>query len=150
LDGGEKHFSPTTLALSEGTHALEMSLPSYQTQQHSLNVPIGHTATVTVILGKLSAQPSSQENVNEVSPPAGEPSVRILSTNFFFNNTEVLRVRETPSPSGRELGFAPVGSRHSLLGEQTGWYQINFNDQPGWVSAQFSQKEATGSTQTAP
>lgn len=161
IDGGEKQFSPLILNdVSEGDYALEASLPSYQTQQHSVRVLSGHRVTVTVILGKAEAEnrrgasgetpaePTTPEN-QEASAITG-PRVQIVTTNFFFNNQEVLRVREAPSPAGRELGFAPVGNSYPYLAEQTGWFQIEFEGTPGWVSAQFSQKVATESSQPTP
>lgn len=160
IDNGAKQFSPLLLTdLAEGSHEFEVSLPSYQTQQHSVNLIKGHKVTVTIILGKIgagesettpSAQPATTPTPSQtpLTQTTG-PQVQILSTNFFFNNAEVLRVRETPSPTGKELGFAPVGNSYPYLSEATGWFQIQFNSQPGWVSAQFSQKIATDSTQRA-
>lgn len=68
------------------------------------------------------------------------PKVTIGKTNFFNNGQEVLRVRDSASNGGKELGFAPVDSQYVYLGEtQSGWYKISFNGQIGWVSTQFSR-----------
>lgn len=159
LDNGGKQFSPVLITdLSEGSHEFEVSLPSFETQQHSVSLIKGHKVTITIILGKLRAGDAKTVPAESGTQPAdGQtslsqalgPRVQILSTNFFFNNQEVLRVRDAASPAGAELGFAPVGSSYPYLDETSGWFQINFDDQPGWVSAQFSQKIATDSTQPA-
>jgi hypothetical protein len=157
FDGGSKQFSPMLMTnLTEGNHPFEVSLPSFETQQHAVNLILGHKVTITVFLGKISeAVPA--ETVNDQSPETTDsneeatltgPRVQILDTNFFVNGQEVLRVRTEPSPLGTELGVAPVGNFYPYLGQATGWYQIEFEDQPGWVSAQFSQKIATDSAQT--
>jgi hypothetical protein len=66
--------------------------------------------------------------------------VTIQKTNFFNNGSEVLRVRETPVSSGKEIGFAPVGSNYPYLQEQkNGWFKINFNGTPGWVNGAFAK-----------
>lgn len=159
LDNGAKQFSPILLTdLTEGSHQFEVSLPSFKTQQHSVSLIKGHKVTITVILGKLGAEgetapTNSGAQLNDSETPLSQalgPRVQILATNFFFNNQEVLRVRATASPVGAELGFAPVGSSYPYLGETAGWFQIDFDDQPGWVSAAYSQKIATDSTQPAP
>jgi uncharacterized protein YgiM (DUF1202 family) len=70
------------------------------------------------------------------------PKVTITSTNFFQNNQEVLRVRDAIGVSGKELGFAPVGSSYAYLNETTtGWYKIEFNGQEGWVSSKYAKLE---------
>jgi hypothetical protein len=153
FDQGAKQFSPLLMTgITEGVHEFEVSLPSFKTQQHTVNVLKGHRVTITVILGRLDEVPTTVTPANP-EPSAteqlsdNEPQVQILKTNFFVNEREVLRVRATASPAGAELGFAPVGQRYHLIDELADWFQIEFEGQPGWVSAQFSQKIATGSTQ---
>ena len=65
--------------------------------------------------------------------------VQILSTNFFVEGQEVLRVRNTASAGGVELGFAVVGQSYPMVSQQTDWFEIDFNGQSGWVSTQYSQ-----------
>lgn len=163
VDGGTKQFSPVLMTdLSEGHHEFEMSLPSFETQQHSVTLAKGHKVTITVFLGKInigdSLEPATVETdaATAASPDSTAsgtitgPAVQILSTNFFTNDQEVLRVRTTASPVGAELGFAPVGETYPFLSEVAGWFQIQFEGQPGWVSSQFSQKINTNSAQTIP
>ena len=161
FDQGIKQFSPILMtSVAEGLHEFEVSLPSFETQQHTVNVFKGHRIIITVILSKIS-EPSLDtitttpaattsatdiETANSTTQIIG-PRVQILSTNFFVNNEEVLRVRDSASQAGKELGFAKVGSYYSYLNEKVDWLQIDFEGQPGWVSAQYSQKIATDSTQ---
>ena len=161
FDGGSKQFSPLLLTdLAEGSHQFEISLPSYKTQQHSINLIKGHQVIVTTILARTGEippigeitelndqQPAATEALEELTVTQG-PQVQILSTNFFVNDKEVLRVRDEPSPAGAELGFAPVGESYAYLGEQTDWFQLEFEGQPGWVSAQYSQAINIESGQT--
>jgi hypothetical protein len=154
FDQGSKQFSPLLITgVAEGVHEFEVSLPSFETQQQTVKVVKGHRVIITVILNKVSNTPTQTTPASEATTNLGEQTtgvdsqVQILNTNFFVNDREVLRVRDSASPTGAELGFAPVGQRYVLLDETTDWFQINFEGKPGWVSAQFSQKVATGSTQ---
>ncbi|KKU18094.1 MAG: PEGA domain protein [Candidatus Pacebacteria bacterium GW2011_GWB1_47_8] len=159
IDNGAKQFSPVLLTdLAEGNHQFEVSLPSYETQQHTVNLVKGHKITLTVILGKISDTVAPEPTATVSGTPADEtalrktfttPQVQILSTNFFSNDQEVLRVRVTPTPLGEEIGFAPVGSFYPYLGETEGWLNIEFAGQAGWVSAQYSQKIEASGAQTA-
>lgn len=158
---GKKEFSPHTFTeLSVGQHDFEISLPSYETQKHTLDVQAGYKLLVSVKLAKSQAIEStdtsevgegheltaptstvSAENVLGAETASSSGQVTILPTNFFQNEAEVLRVRKAPNAQAAELGFAPVGERYILQSEQGSWYQIVFNGQPGWISAQFARKE---------
>jgi hypothetical protein len=158
FDQGAKQFTPLLMTgVSEGVHEFEVSLPSFETQQHTVNVPKGHRVIITAILGRTGdlpqgttesvSQDDSESSAGDSLDQLGGPQVQILSTNFFVNEQEVLRVRASANQGGAELGFAAVGQFYPYLDEVTDWFQIDFEDQPGWVSAQFSQKVATDSTQ---
>jgi hypothetical protein len=157
IDGGSKQFSPLLMTnLKEGNHQFEVSLPSYETQQHSVNLIKGHQVTVTVILSKTGELPNTkaeegkekEETSKELNTELiNEPVVEILSTNFFVDEQEVLRVRSEASPAGQELGFAPVGETYPYQNEEEDWFQISFEGQSGWVSAQFSRKITSASAQ---
>lgn len=165
IDDGQQQFSPLVVTdIEPGHHQFQVSLPSYNTQKHTINAVKGHRISITVKLAKSvntnndivvdpMATTSAQLNASLVgSTPSATrrattsaqtnstgPTVTIKPTNFFQNNEEVLRVRTTASVSGATVGFAPVGSSYAYLGEtQAGWYKIQFNNQVGWVSGQFA------------
>lgn len=161
----KKEFSPITIPdVSPGVHGFEITLPSYETQHHSVNVQAGYKMIVTVKLAKLqavgktdpevesdkakgtattSAQPVATPSPQASQTPLGSVSsgtITILKTNFFNDGKEVLRVRDTPASNGKEVGFAPVGSTYPYLQEQkNGWYKINFNGNPSWVNGAFAK-----------
>ncbi|MBT6756591.1 MAG: SH3 domain-containing protein [Candidatus Pacebacteria bacterium] len=172
FDDGIKQFSPLTLTdIAEGNHTFEVSLPSYRAQQHAVNIIKNHSITLTIILGKELDQKADQQLTDQetilapdASSSAGTNSetlenslssnsststakVQILSTDFFVNDKEVLRVREEPSAAGKELGFAEVGKKYPYKEEITGWFGIEFENKIGWISSQFSQKIATPSAE---
>jgi hypothetical protein len=169
FDDGVKQFSPLTLLnIAEGNHTFEVSLPSYKTQQHAVNIIKNHSIILTIILGKELDQKADQQlTQQEITPKDASSSaetntgtvenslfagsststakVQILSTGFFVNDKEVLRVREEPSAAGKELGFVEVGKKYPYKETTPGWFGIEFENKIGWISSQFSQKVATAS-----
>jgi hypothetical protein len=163
IDEGQQQFAPLVVSdLEPGHHQFEVSLPSYESQKHTINVVKGHRITISVTLARLEetetdslapsaldATPtaSSSSGATDATPTARRrtgtttgPTVTITSTKFFSGGEEVLRIRSTPSASGKELGFAKVGSSYPYLGEQqSGWYKIDFDGQTGWASGQYAK-----------
>jgi hypothetical protein len=170
IQGREKEFAPlTTTTIEPGEQEFEVTLPSYETQKHTINIVAGHRTTITVKLAKSEAIVTSDTSQPTATPSAtttpgqSEPlstrqasaaaqktasgsatltgsRVRIKSTGFFINGQEVLRVRDSASAGGEELGLAPVGSEYRYSGQSlAGWYQITFNGQTGWVSSQYAE-----------
>jgi hypothetical protein len=158
----EKLFSPTVVTdIEPGEHEFEVTLPSYETQRHKINVVQGYKITATIKLAKNSvggltppsASPpaTTSDNLPEASSspvstsaarraPVTGPSVTIKSTRFFIDGKEVLRVRDSAGNGGKELGQAEVGAVYAYLGETTnGWHKIDFNNQAGWVSGQYTE-----------
>ena len=172
VDGGERDLAPVLFSqLSPGGHEIAISLPSYESQQHTINLVDGHRLNVLVKLAKnplvseisatntastsatVSSSPSppltSKSNSSSITGAAATsssttqligPQVKILPTNFWQNQQQVLRVRSQPSSQGAQLGFAQVGQSYPYANQtQNGWLAIQFNDQTGWVSGQFAQ-----------
>jgi hypothetical protein len=53
IQGREKEFAPVTLTdIEPGQKEFEVSLPSYDTQKHTVNLVAGHRTTITVKLAK--------------------------------------------------------------------------------------------------
>ncbi len=167
--GQPKAFAPTNLKLDPGEYEFEVSLPSYQSQKHSVKLVRGYRTRVSITLAKDSAigttttttNPSPNASVSaslgarlasasaQIDPTSiiasasavtSGPRVKILSTGFRQNGIEGLRVRSSATPSSSELGFAPTGSVYSYDAKsENGWHAIVFNSQTGWVSGQFTQ-----------
>jgi len=167
VDGQAKGFAPVLVEnMSSGEHEYEVTLPSYETQKHTINVLQGYQMDVTVKLAKLdytTPSPTSSVSADLTAPtPATAtpvisspfaassspqlmsslppPKVRIKPTGVFVNGTEVVHVRNSASSTGQEIGTAPVGTEYQYLQQTTnGWYKISFNGQTAWVSIQYGQ-----------
>jgi len=161
LQGRDKEFTPVIMSgVNPGHNEFEISLPSYESQKHTINVVAGYRMLVNVKLAKINidAQKNTTKNENPITNNATESGkidnddfektqesngqVLINSTNFFVDGEEVLRVRDKAKATGTELGFVKVGLKYEYLGEtQNNWLKINFKGQEGWVSGTFSQIE---------
>ncbi len=165
----KKEFSPVVLTnVQSGVQEFEVTLPSYETQHHGIDVKPGYRTHVTIKLGKLQTASNTDPEANADSgdavtatPSAGEKiqaqpdapvaasstlsattngMITILKTGFFQEGKEVLRVREAPDSKGAEKGFAPIGAQYQYLGEQkNGWYKISFNSGEGWVNGAYAK-----------
>jgi hypothetical protein len=160
IDGRDNIFSPVIEAgLQPGQHEFEVTLPSYEAQRHTINVVAGYRITITVKLAKNAGVEEAAATPSAIPAPATPsattpaqtsptvtpqprvegPSVTIQPTNFQVNGRQVLRVRDTASSSGRELGYAEVGERYQYLGvTQNGWHKISFNNAEGWVNGTYA------------
>lgn len=69
--GREKEFAPINITdMKPGEQSFEVSLPSYETQKHSINIVAGHRTTITVKLAKSEAVPLEAMTKLTASPSA--------------------------------------------------------------------------------
>jgi SH3 domain-containing protein/PEGA domain-containing protein len=152
FDQGEQQFSPLILRnIEPGHHQFEISLPSYEKQQHTINVIKGYRINITAKLAKTDppeerASPLNNNVLieNDVeSTQSGSNSgqlVTIEPTGFYQNETEVLKVRQEASSSAAIIGHALVNQSYPYLGETlAGWLKIEFDNRAGWVSDQYTK-----------
>jgi hypothetical protein len=87
-----------------------------------------------------TASPTSLANATSSASLVGKPHVLILTTNFFQEGKEVLRVRKEPNSASSMLGFAEVGKTYAYLtATESSWHKIKFGQEEGWVSGEFSE-----------
>lgn len=156
----EQQFAPYIFKdIEPGTHTFTLSLPSYETQEQKFNLSAGYRLKITAYMGREKTGIEQQadqieEAVSDDSVEQEEPSVQengmsltnhvtILSTGFFQQEVEVLRVRDRPSASGVAIGFVKIGEKYAFLKEENNWFLITFEDaisqevKEGWVSGQY-------------
>ena len=77
-----------------------------------------------------SPTPPTPSPVNE---PITQNSLTVLDNELGF-----LRVRSEPSTSSEELGQVNPGQVFEVVGEQDGWYKIEYTSgQFGWISGNY-------------
>lgn len=159
LEDREQTFSPITYQdLVPGTYHFSLFLTAYEKQEHTLEVPQGYRVTVTAKLARLDDDTfaNRQTRAETATRSAREASlaaqlrsptnsltqskeVVIQATAYFEDDQEVLKVRAAPDINSQQLGGALVGESYPYLGQEEGWYQIEFDGQIGWVSASYAQ-----------
>ena len=167
IDGGNTEFAPILVEnINPGEHAYSVTIPSYETHKHTVQLVAGYRLNATVKLAQQTGQGSAGQNAGQAltNPLLASTSgqldatgsaiasgsaaasasgavanqVTIQPTNFFQGGKEVLRVRDEPSAEGIEIGIVEVGQIYPYLGEvKAGWYKIMFEGKTGWVSGSF-------------
>lgn len=103
LQGREKEFAPTTIAEVEpGQKEFEVSLPSYETQRHTINVVDGYRIKITVKLAKNEVIEVTQEGLT--ASENASASATALST--------------IASSSARTTGGATAAGRQASISAQ--------------------------------
>lgn len=167
VDGGSSDFAPVIIEnITPGDHTFSVTMPSYESQEHTVQTIEGYRLNATVKLAQLavsevaSSVPSATDSATATSsatltatPSAAVSATKsataslsagittqalIKPTNFFQDGKEVLRVRDSASAGGETVGFAEVGQRYPYLGEtEAGWRKIMFEGQEAWVSGNY-------------
>lgn len=144
-------FAPVTFKnVAPGEQAYSVSLPSYQTQAHSIHVAPGYRYLITIKLAKQQSYhsmptPPASSSLPSTATASGlvnsSSSVIIKPTKLFINGVEVLRVRSNPNLNSSQLGTVKVGEKFALLTKQAGWVEIQIGTQSGWVSEAYVTTE---------
>lgn len=154
LDGQPQGFTPLSVAsLSPGAHQVLVSAPGYQNRLVNALAISGYKLIINV---KLSALPVVQMTPTPIpvaatssASPAPKlsltPAVSLSKPYITIKNTPTgfLRVRNSPSLGGTEVGQVKPGDSYPLLDSQSGWYQIKVDftsTSSGWISSQYAQK----------
>ncbi len=108
----------------------EVSLSSLAQQEEDITIGyLGEEGR-----GLAVAASATLEQMQSVLFPT-PPKVLVLETGTGF-----LRVRSGPGKTFSEVGKATPGETYDYLGEESGWFKIDFNGSEGWVSGQYAQK----------
>lgn len=95
IDGAEKDFAPLLVEnISPGHHEFEVSLPSFETQKHTINVLENYRMLVTV---KLAKQEDTVPAAAAMQEP--EPSPPVASTSAQPSPTPKVATTPTATPS---------------------------------------------------
>ncbi len=173
FDNQDQEFTPLLLpSVEPGLHEYQASLPAYDSHKHSVNVVKGYRLNINLKLAKTqqAISPNEASSVNneeqtatssaqaveatasadqdesgrgQTELEAEQKQITINPTNFFQEDTEVLRVRNEPSVQGEEVGYVQTGQTYSFLTQENNWYQLEFTDavdgevKTGWVSGEF-------------
>ena len=83
---------------------------------------------------KVELNTSSSNTSSSTSEQA--PEVTPLNKTGYVSASG-LRVRKEPTTSSEELDILTLNDKVTIIGEVDGWYQIEYNDEVGYVSAKY-------------
>lgn len=121
--------------IAESDHELKLSKTGYKDKILKIRTSKGYKLEAQVYL---AANPQEvQVSTPSASIAPSKTTVTILQTPTGF-----LRVRDSASLGGNQVGQVLPGETYDLLDEQNGWYKIKLKDATvGWVSSQYAQKQ---------
>lgn len=134
VDGQMRGRTPLSLPdLVEGEHQFIVSRENFLKRSIRSKVINGLSLNLSVDLA------ISEPDLTKlpIVPISSSREVTIKSTPTGF-----LRVRETPSVNGKEIGQVKPKETYVLLEESPGWARIRLKDsKEGWVSSSYIQKK---------
>ena len=146
-----KEIAPYTFKdIPAGEQEYTVSLPSYEQQKHTINIVPGYRMLISIKLAKQSpiglpkssvtpALATGSATASASAVASASATVTILKTNLFVDGEEVLRVRDEPSVTGKEVGLAEVGKSYQFLNEKKdGWFKIKIASSSGWISGTYA------------
>lgn len=136
LDLAEIGKTPVrTSDITESDHEIKLAKEGYKDKFIKIRTAKGYLLNAVVFLG---ANPIMASPPSSAAPAPSLTKILILDTPTGF-----LRVRDSASLSGNEIGRVLPGEKFDLLDEQSGWFKIKLKDgSSGWVSSQYSQKQS--------
>ena len=145
IDGQMRGFSPLNLEdVGSGEHKIVLSYPGYQSEEIIARTLAGYELVVEVKLAK-GKQEETQEATGSAQLTEAKEQVLIKDT-----PTGWLRVRMGPTTAATEAAKVKPGEIYPLLGEEKGWYKIEYKEgKEGWISGRYAQK-ITPTPQVAP
>lgn len=143
VDGQMQGFAPLNIPnISEGDHRILVTFPGYQSKEIYARGINGYRLVAEIQLKKdelpPEPEPEEEEEKEEETTEEGlnKPYVTILDT-----PTGWLRVRLEPSTAASEAAKVDPGKNFSFLGEEAGWYQIEYEEgKKGWISGKYAEK----------
>jgi len=140
LDNNLEGQTPLLLKnITESDHELKLAKEGYKDKIVRIRTVLGYKLDALIFLG-INPDVATASAASISSPSATTLSVaKIL---VLPTPTGFLRVRNTASLNGAEIGQVKPGETYLLLDEQNGWYQIKLtNGKTGWISSQYAQKQ---------
>ena len=139
IDGEIKGFSPLRIEdIGEGDKQITLSYPGYKSKTI---YPKGIIGYQLVVEAQLAQNTSVTEEIAEPIVNASESAQLAEQIQIKATETGWLRVRDTPSKDGKEIGRVKPGEKYQLLEENTEWVKIKISDSlSGWISLAYALK----------
>lgn len=98
--------------------------------------------TAAVVLGVIYYLDQQKEVEEEVKEEVVEEIKEELEEGYVYISSEVgLNMREEPNTDSKVLAIIPYATKITILSEKTGWIETEYQNEKGWVSADYTTKE---------
>ena len=157
LDNDEKGVSPLLLQeVTQGDHEISVFMPGFLRRTQKINVESGFRVTAQFKLGLDPTHKTLDQTLTEKRQEASESAqatpveTKVEKVVILDTPTGFLRVRSEASLGGAEVARVNPGETYDLLEESSGWFKIKVEEVEGWVSAQYAQKQDSGTITPTP
>lgn len=135
IDGKDYGKTPVVITdLGSGEHTFILSRNSYLKRSIRSTLISGYRLNLNVDLALSEADLTT---LPQTPVQSEQQQVVVKDTPTSF-----LRVRETPSTNGKEIGRVTPGTTLTLLEEIPSWYKIRTNDgKEGYISSTYAEKK---------
>ncbi len=141
VNNQSRGFTPLLLEkLSEQEIEIIVSAPGFKEKTVKTKLVGGFKTIVNV---KLKQSKEETLTGTPTPTPSASPSGSLSTPHVQIKETPTgwLRVRSEPSKNAKEVGKVYPKEKYSLLGEESGWYKIEYKKgEEGWISGQYAQK----------
>lgn len=141
---GKTPLKITTLTASD--HELRLVKEGYREKKIRIKLVAGYRVTLVATLGILlnlesdSATATPSASVQQIASSSAIPTV--VKVVILNTPTGFLRVRDSGSLSGKEIGRVNPGEIYDVIEEKVGWFSITMKDgKTGWISNQYAKKQ---------
>ena len=165
VDGEPKGFAPLSIEdLSDGEHNLVISSPGFVEKSVKAKLIKSYKLIASVQLARMEEEEEDEEDEeatesaekdekdedddedededeNIASPKPRKTDVDQDEAYVVIESSVGwVRVREKPSTSSEEITKVNDGEEYRYLDEQSGWYQIEYEDgETGWISGKYAE-----------
>lgn len=138
LDSNLEGNSPLLLKnITESDHEIKVIKDGYKDKIVRIKTVLGYKLEIVIYLG-IDTEIATK-SATLISSPAASLTTKVL---ILSTPTGFLRVRDSASLGGKEIGQVKPGEAYDLVSEQTNWYQIKLKTGVnGWISSQYAKKQ---------
>ena len=99
------------------------------------DVYIGYVSADYITVGDVQPTPTPTLSPTPTVSPTPTPTSEVLTGTVKVSNT--LNVRKGPGTGYARIGSVKKGATVTILGEENGWYKIEYNGGTGYVSKEY-------------
>ena len=92
-------------------------------------------------MGQTQTQTQSEEWVPDVVEPETQTQTSEVVEMTYMWTTDGVNLRSEPNTDSAVVTVLGVGTQVRMIGEEDGWVKVSFNDQEGYIRADFLTTE---------